>query len=195
MEKEFYQPEYASFDRRLYSFVADLMVIGFLILPIASFFAFYLFKDSSSVHLLLGMMAENDRTFEPVAVDMRTIMPLIGFYLIQLLCVFLYFILLWAAFGATPGKMLFGIKIVRKETLERAGFIRMFFRGILYPLSIFSFIFYALFPSKLKNSQFLHDKILDLVVIRTGKGLFELSRITSMMPRSPKFYDEDKESK
>jgi uncharacterized RDD family membrane protein YckC len=74
-----------------------------------------------------------------------------------------YFVIFWNFKGATPGKMLMGMKIVDADTLAaptRFQLIRRFLGYVTAAIGIWSIIFTA-------KHQAMHDKISNTVVIKS----------------------------
>jgi len=72
----------------------------------------------------------------------------------------------WLYKSATPGKMLFGIKIVHAETGENIGFFQSIIRYIAYIPSIF-IVFLGIFWIGVdERKQGWHDKIAKTIVIQ-----------------------------
>ncbi len=87
-------------------------------------------------------------------------------YLLNMLLLGWYFCFFWKKFGATPGKMLLGIKIVNQEKFNKKIELNQCIKRFLgYFIAIFS-IFWKIFYFKSSRYQFFHDKISQTMVIK-----------------------------
>ncbi len=140
-EQEEHALEYAGFWIRVGAGLIDLAILLIVI-----YFIYF---------ILNLWMASN--------LHLRVIAPALGIVFVCLTVAYVLFF--WAWRGATPGKMIMGIKIIRTDssplTLDRAA-IR-FFSALLSGLILFiGFIMIAFDERK----QGLHDKIADTYVVK-----------------------------
>lgn len=85
---------------------------------------------------------------------------------IEWLLPFIVVIAFWSIKQASPGKMLFGMRIVDAETLEKVPTIRLVVRYLAYFISMIPLglgFFWVAFD---KRKQGWHDKIAGTVIIR-----------------------------
>ncbi|MBU8923069.1 MAG: RDD family protein, partial [Bacteroidales bacterium] len=75
-------------------------------------------------------------------------------------------ILLWAKFGATPGKMLFKVKIVDAHTLQPASTVKLIGRYLGYFISMIPLCLGIFWVAWDKKKQGFHDKIAQTLVIK-----------------------------
>ena len=75
-------------------------------------------------------------------------------------------ILLWAKFGATPGKMLFKAKIVDANTLKPASTMKLTGRYFAYFISMMPLFLGIIWVAWDKKKQGFHDKIAQTLVIK-----------------------------
>ena len=72
---------------------------------------------------------------------------------------------MWCKFGTTPGKFLFGVRIVDADTFQKITFKQAsirFFSVILSIIPVFLGVIWSIFD---KRSQTWHDKIANTVLI------------------------------
>jgi uncharacterized RDD family membrane protein YckC len=79
----------------------------------------------------------------------------------------LYTIAFWAFFGATPGKMVLGLRIVQARTLGRVSLLRSILRYLAYFVSSFVFMLGFVWAAFDRRKQGWHDKIAGTAVIKT----------------------------
>ncbi|EFK95795.1 protein containing RDD domain [sediment metagenome] len=95
-----------------------------------------------------------------------------SFIIIALLAGIVYYLIFWVNHdGATPGKKLLGIKIIRNNG-EKLSYPVAFVRYVGYILSAFTVFFFFIGYLWIiwdKKKQALHDKIAGTVVVRTDK--------------------------
>jgi uncharacterized RDD family membrane protein YckC len=72
----------------------------------------------------------------------------------------------WHIKGATPGKMLLGLRVVDADTLQAVELPRLIGRYFAYFLGIFTFFLGFLWVAWDKKKQGIHDKAMRTVVIR-----------------------------
>lgn len=74
----------------------------------------------------------------------------------------------WVWKGATPGKMLTGLKVVRADTLEPLGWGRATARFLAYNLSFLTCAVGFIWAGWDARKQALHDHVADTVVVHSG---------------------------
>ena len=77
-----------------------------------------------------------------------------------------YTILFWALYGATPGKMILGLRIVQARTLGRVGLLGSVLRYLAYSVSGIVLMLGFIWAAFDRRKQGWHDKIAGTVVIR-----------------------------
>lgn len=80
---------------------------------------------------------------------------------------FLYYVLFWVYKGATPGKMLLGLKVVDKDTYEHITLSQAALRYVGYIISAIFFLLGYITAAFDDRKQGWHDKMAGSVVIRT----------------------------
>lgn len=158
---------YASSSSRYLSIMIDLLVL-ILILVLTSYvisFAvnlFYSVPIEAIEKIKLGINDVSELERHQVNVYFAL---LITTQLIQLSLICVYTILLWYKFGTSPGKFLFGIRIVDASTFQKITLkqtITRFFSVIISVLPAFLGFVWSIFD---KRSQAWHDKIAHTVLI------------------------------
>lgn len=132
------QVEYAGFFIRLLAYLVDLVLIILFAL-----ISFSMLPSDGSANQSIGVVA---LLFVYVAIPIATV-------------------LFWRLKGGTPGKLMVGIKVVRSDTLEKAGLGRLVVRYIVYSLSFIFLICFIWIFIDAKNRG-VHDLASDTVVIK-----------------------------
>lgn len=104
--------------------------------------------------LLLFMTVGNAQEPSMAAVLIQTVIP------------FIVVMAFWSLKQATPGKMLFGMRIVDAETLEKVPTIRLVVRYIAYIISSIPLGLGFIWVGFDKRKQGWHDKIAGTVIVR-----------------------------
>jgi uncharacterized RDD family membrane protein YckC len=78
-----------------------------------------------------------------------------------------YTLIFWALYGATPGKMVLGLRIVNARTLGRVGLLRSILRYLAYFVSGVVFMLGFIWAAFDRRKQGWHDKIAGTIVIQT----------------------------
>ena len=102
-------------------------------------------------------------SYEKLPLSATLILAAFSFFLI---------IFLWTKFGATPGKMHFGAKIVDADTLGPPTRKQLVIRYFAYTLSIFSFFLGFLVAAFNKKGQTLHDYLSNTMVVIEDNKIF-----------------------
>lgn len=136
--------EHAGFWIRLYAYVIDIIVLWIIILMI------YLLTTISGADIY--------------SVLYNTIFGIVGFII-----GIAYFVCFWAWRGQTPGKMAFGIKVIRTDGSD-IGWGHSFLRCAGYILSAAIICIGYLWIAFDSRKQGIHDKIADSFVIKLPSG-------------------------
>lgn len=136
--------EYAGFWRRVLASIVDSIIIGIITAPLLA--------------LIYGSdywLGESDAIVQgPADVLISWVFPIV------------WTVAFWLKKGATPGKMLVGIRIVRAETGEPLSVGRCLGRYVSYFVSALVFCLGFLWVVWDDRKQGWHDKIADTVVIK-----------------------------
>uniref|UniRef100_A0AAU7YK79 RDD family protein n=1 Tax=Wolbachia endosymbiont of Oeneis ivallda TaxID=3171168 RepID=A0AAU7YK79_9RICK len=154
--------------RRYLSVLLDLIIIV-LFLQFCGQALNQLFMSSESSKIL-GQIAATYQmqvplSAEETAMQSKLIKLLILNQIVQFIMLFSYVAYMWIRFGATPGKLLLGLRVVNAQTFEKLTLkqaIKRFFSFILSTAPLFLGFIWANFD---KRCQTWHDKIADTVVV------------------------------
>jgi len=148
--------KYAGFRKRLLAYLVDM-----LILVLVGFGVQSLMGQSPLLILKVNSLTQYQQLLET-----RSILPTIFLYILT----FGFYILMWVNNdGATPGKQLMGIKIVKSDG-SKIGYPSAILRSVFgYTLSSVVSSLGFLWVIWDKKKQGWHDKIANTVVIETGK--------------------------
>ncbi len=156
---------YVSALRRFSVTMLDLVIAAFILQFINYLSNFIVSYDDAPFEVLQKIMLGievNEEEHQLFSVYATKIISLQVFEL----CFFSYLICyMWNKFGATPGKIFFGIIIVDQDTLETPKKMQSFkrlFSTILSTLPLGLGILWSIFD---KKSQTFHDKIANTIVI------------------------------
>ncbi len=159
--------------RRYISVLLDLIIIV-LFLQFCSQDLNQLFMNSEDSKILSQIAAKSPMqaplSAEEKTTQSRLIKLLILNQIVQFIMLFCYVTYMWVKFATTPGKLLFGLRVVdaqtfRKMTLRQA--TKRFFSFILSVAPLFLGLLWSNFN---KRCQTWHDKIAGTVVV-TSKSL------------------------
>ncbi len=159
--------------RRYISVLLDLIIIV-LFLQFCSQALNQLFMNSEDSKILSQIAAKSPMqaplSAEEKTTQSRLIKLLILNQIVQFIMLFCYVTYMWVKFATTPGKLLFGLRVVdtqtfRKMTLRQA--TKRFFSFILSVAPLFLGLLWSNFN---KRCQTWHDKIAGTVVV-TSKSL------------------------
>jgi uncharacterized RDD family membrane protein YckC len=145
---------YGGFWRRLFAFMLDNIIIYLLVITILTIGMFVLGVSS-------GLHGINPGGGHMLAALLRFIILFHILYLFMCLAYFTYFI---GICGKTPGKMVFGLKVIR-VTGEPLTFGMAFLRWIGYFLSSLPFNLGFIWIAFDGKKQGFHDKIAGTVVV------------------------------
>ncbi|MHC3897672.1 UNVERIFIED_CONTAM: RDD family protein [Wolbachia endosymbiont of Nasonia longicornis] len=159
--------------RRYLSVLLDLIIIV-LFLQFCGQALNQLFMSSESSKILGQIAAKYQMqvplSAEETAMQSKLIKLLILNQIVQFIMLFSYVAYMWIRFGATPGKLLLGLRVVNAQTFEKLTLkqaIKRFFSFILSTAPLFLGFIWASFD---KRCQTWHDKIANTVVV-TNKSL------------------------
>ncbi|MFV0949526.1 MULTISPECIES: RDD family protein [unclassified Wolbachia] len=154
--------------RRYLSVLLDLIIIV-LFLQFCGQALNQLFMSSESSKILGQIAAKYQMqvplSAEETAMQSKLIKLLILNQIVQFIMLFSYVAYMWIRFGATPGKLLLGLRVVNAQTFEKLTLkqaIKRFFSFILSTAPLFLGFIWANFD---KRCQTWHDKIADTVVV------------------------------
>jgi uncharacterized RDD family membrane protein YckC len=131
-------PDYAGFGPRALAFLLDAVIVTVVVVPI----------------LVLGF-------------GIREMPTENAWELLVLLAVATAVIGFWRAFGATPGKIALGLKIVDARTGQAPGIGRLILRFLGYFVSAFPLYLGFLWAGFDRRKQGWHDKIARTIVIHS----------------------------
>lgn len=161
--------QYTGFQRRMMAAAIDSAVMVFTIIPLSFFLT----------DLLVGKVVFD---FNQLAMQLQSVPdPLLkkqmtsdylhsggrmNYFmvnsLIQTILMFVYCMVSWKYWGATPGKMLMRLKVVRFSDGQNLGYMQGFWRCVGYVVTAGMGVVSALFD---KKNQGLHDKMAGSVVL------------------------------
>ncbi|OAM06043.1 MAG: hypothetical protein TV41_06865 [Wolbachia endosymbiont of Dactylopius coccus] len=163
--------------RRYLSVLLDLIIIV-LFLQLCGQALSQLFMNSESSKILGQIAAkyqmQTPLSAEETAMQSKLIKLLVLNQIVQFIMLFSYVAYMWIRFGATPGKLLLGLRVVNAQTFEKLTLkqaIKRFFSFILSTSPLFLGFIWASFD---KRCQTWHDKIAGTVVV-TSKSLIPTS--------------------
>ncbi|OJH30964.1 RDD family protein [Wolbachia endosymbiont of Armadillidium vulgare] len=164
--------------RRYLSVLLDLIIIV-LFLQFCGQVLNQLFMSSESSKILGQVAAKYQMqvplSAEETAMQSKLIKLLVLNQIVQFIMLFSYVAYMWIRFGATPGKLLLGLRVVSAQTFEKLTLkqaTKRFFSFILSTAPLFLGFIWSSFD---KRCQTWHDKIADTVVV-TNNSL-KLSRV------------------
>jgi uncharacterized RDD family membrane protein YckC len=131
-------PDYAGFGPRALAFLLDAVIVTVIVVPI--------------MVLGLGVKEMPTENSWELLVLLATAAAVIGF---------------WRAFGATPGKIALGLKIVDARTGQAPGIGRLILRFLGYFVSAFPLYLGFLWAALDRRKQGWHDKIARTIVIHS----------------------------
>jgi uncharacterized RDD family membrane protein YckC len=131
-------PDYAGFGPRALAFLLDAVIVTVIVVPI----------------MVLGF-------------DVQEIPTEHSWELLVFLAVAAAVIAFWRAFGATPGKIALGLKVVDARTGGAPGIGQLILRFFAYFVSAFPLYLGFLWAAIDRRKQGWHDKIARTIVINT----------------------------
>ncbi|WP_265038179.1 RDD family protein [Wolbachia endosymbiont (group A) of Hylaeus communis] len=159
--------------RRYISVLLDLIIIA-LFLQFCSQAFNQLFTNSEDSKILSQIDAKSPMqaplSAEEKTTQSRLIKLLILNQIVQFIMLFCYVIYMWVKFATTPGKLLFGLRVVDAQTFEKMTLKQATKRFFSFILSVAPLFLGFLWSNFNKRCQTWHDKIAGTVVI-TSKSL------------------------
>ncbi|WP_458694973.1 RDD family protein, partial [Wolbachia endosymbiont of Drosophila incompta] len=109
-------------------------------------------------------------SIEEKAMQSRLVKLMILNQIVQFIMLFCYVIYMWVKFATTPGKLLFGLRVVDAQTFEKMTLKQATKRFFSFILSVAPLFLGFLWSNFNKRCQTWHDKIAGTVVV-TSKSL------------------------
>ncbi len=159
--------------RRYISVLLDLIIIV-LSLQFCSQALNQLFMNSEGSRILSQIAAKSQMqvplSIEEKAMQSRFVKLMILNQIVQFIMLFCYVIYMWVRFAATPGKLLFGLRVVDAQTFGKMTLRQATKRFFSLILSVAPLFLGFLWSNFNKRCQTWHDKIAGTVVV-TSKSL------------------------
>lgn len=159
--------------RRYISVLLDLITIV-LFLQFCSQALNQLFMNSEGSRILSQIAAKSQMqvplSIEEKAMQSRLVKLMILNQIVQFIMLFCYVIYMWVKFAATPGKLLFGLRVVDAQTFGKMTLRQATKRFFSLILSVAPLFLGFLWSNFNKRCQTWHDKIAGTVVV-TSKSL------------------------
>ncbi len=159
--------------RRYISVLLDLIIIV-LFLQFCSQDLNQLFMNSEGSRILSQIAAKSQMqvplSIEEKAMQSRFVKLMILNQIVQFIMLFCYVIYMWVRFAATPGKLLFGLRVVDAQTFGKMTLRQATKRFFSLILSVAPLFLGFLWSNFNKRCQTWHDKIAGTVVV-TSKSL------------------------
>ncbi len=159
--------------RRYISVLLDLIIIV-LFLQFCSQALNQLFMNSEGSRILSQIAAKSQMqvplSIEEKAMQSRFVKLMILNQIVQFIMLFCYVIYMWVRFAATPGKLLFGLRVVDAQTFGKMTLRQATKRFFSLILSVAPLFLGFLWSNFNKRCQTWHDKIAGTVVV-TSKSL------------------------
>ncbi len=159
--------------RRYISVLLDLIFIV-LFLQFCSQALNQLFMNSEGSRILSQIAAKSQMqvplSIEEKAMQSRFVKLMILNQIVQFIMLFCYVIYMWVRFAATPGKLLFGLRVVDAQTFGKMTLRQATKRFFSLILSVAPLFLGFLWSNFNKRCQTWHDKIAGTVVV-TSKSL------------------------
>ncbi|WP_264718797.1 RDD family protein [Wolbachia endosymbiont (group A) of Lasioglossum morio] len=159
--------------RRYISVLLDLIIIV-LFLQFCSQALNQLFMNSEDSKILSQIAAKSPMqaplSAEEKTTQSRLIKLLILNQIVQFIMLFCYVAYMWVRFAATPGKLLFGLRVVDAQTFGKMTLRQATKRFFSFILSVAPLFLGFLWSNFNKRCQTWHDKIAGTVVV-TSKSL------------------------
>ncbi|MBS9529123.1 MULTISPECIES: RDD family protein [Wolbachia] len=159
--------------RRYISVLLDLIIIV-LFLQFCSQALNQLFMNSEDSKILSQIAAKYQMQV-PLSIEEKTTQSRLGKLwilnqIVQFIMLFCYVTYMWVKFATTPGKLLFGLRVVDAQTFEKMTLKQATKRFFSFILSIAPLFLGFLWSNFNKRCQTWHDKIAGTVVV-TSKSL------------------------
>ncbi|MBA8753683.1 RDD family protein [Wolbachia pipientis] len=159
--------------RRYISVLLDLIIIV-LFLQFCSQAFNQLFTNSEDSKIFSQVAAKSSMqvplSIEEKAMQSRLVKLMILNQIVQFIMLFCYVIYMWVKFATTPGKLLFGLRVVDAQTFEKMTLKQAPKRFFSFILSVAPLFLGFLWSNFNKRCQTWHDKIAGTVVV-TSKSL------------------------
>ncbi|QTP61469.1 RDD family protein [Wolbachia endosymbiont of Wiebesia pumilae] len=159
--------------RRYISVLLDLIIIV-LFLQFCSQAFNQLFANSEDSKIFSQVAAKSPMqvplSIEEKAMQSRLVKLMILNQIVQFIMLFCYVIYMWVKFATTPGKLLFGLRVVDAQTFEKMTLKQATKRFFSFILSVAPLFLGFLWSNFNKRCQTWHDKIAGTVVV-TSKSL------------------------
>ncbi|WP_250296889.1 RDD family protein [Wolbachia endosymbiont of Oedothorax gibbosus] len=159
--------------RRYISVLLDLIIIV-LFLQFCSQALNQLFMNSEDSKILSQIAAKSQMQV-PLSIEEKAMQSRLGKLwilnqIVQFIMLFCYVIYMWVKFAATPGKLLFGLRVVDAQTFGKMTLRQATKRFFSLILSVAPLFLGFLWSNFNKRCQTWHDKIAGTVVV-TSKSL------------------------
>ncbi|WP_341814634.1 RDD family protein [Wolbachia endosymbiont (group A) of Chalcis sispes] len=159
--------------RRYISVLLDLIIIV-LFLQFCSQALNQLFMNSEDSKILSQIAAKYQMQV-PLSIEEKAMQSRLGKLwilnqIVQFIMLFCYVIYMWVKFATTPGKLLFGLRVVDAQTFEKMTLKQATKRFFSFILSVAPLFLGFLWSNFNKRCQTWHDKIAGTVVV-TSKSL------------------------
>ncbi|WP_265022031.1 RDD family protein [Wolbachia endosymbiont (group A) of Icerya purchasi] len=159
--------------RRYISVLLDLIIIV-LFLQFCSQAFNQLFTNSEDSKILSQIDAKSPMQV-PLSIEEKAMQSRLGKLwilnqIVQFIMLFCYVIYMWVKFAATPGKLLFGLRVVDAQTFGKMTLRQATKRFFSFILSVAPLFLGFLWSNFNKRCQTWHDKIAGTVVV-TSKSL------------------------
>jgi len=181
------QITYAGFYPRVFASMVDLLLSSLLLTPVFAIVSslFYFNKPPALIlqpiaQPVVEQLRHGDISFSTAVTTIFTDPRFLDYMLheggilkmsldqcLELLILGVIVIMFWSYRGATPGKMLFSMKIVDATTFGKLSRKQEIIRFLSYTVSVLPFGLGFLWVAFDKRRQALHDKIAGTVVIKT----------------------------
>ena len=166
-QKDKYKLEYAGFWIRFWANLIDAILLSIIFIPILNKFHENFFKSNQNTFSL--DITEVMLVWSFYGWQWDSFKPLLSNFLSDWFAPLLVVVLFWIFFSATPGKMLFNIKILDAKTGNKPNKLQFIIRYFGYFISTFFFMLGFIWVAFDKKKQGWHDKIASTVVIRKIK--------------------------
>ncbi len=159
--------------RRYISVLLDLIIIVLFLQFCGQAFN-QLFTNSEDSKIFSQVAAKSPMqvplSIEEKAMQSRLVKLMILNQIVQFIMLFCYVIYMWVKFATTPGKLLFGLRVVDAQTFEKMTLKQATKRFFSFILSVAPLFLGFLWSNFNKRCQTWHDKIAGTVVV-TSKSL------------------------
>ncbi len=159
--------------RRYISVLLDLIIIVLFLQFCGQAFN-QLFTNSEDSKIFSQVAAKSPMqvplSIEEKAMQRRLVKLMILNQIVQFIMLFCYVIYMWVKFATTPGKLLFGLRVVDAQTFEKMTLKQATKRFFSFILSVAPLFLGFLWSNFNKRCQTWHDKIAGTVVV-TSKSL------------------------